>query len=151
MVDDIPMGDTFFTNTFFSFSTIESILFWARQIFGVIEQKLNEQTIQMTELKTITDKIELKKKHAVQMADFRTILLKSKIQPIPITITTPIFSVVFSIFVFTFTTERKKMFPKLFTYHKKNQKNQPWYFQIRTKFQMDFTNLSERDRLLYKK
>ena len=56
--------------------------------------------------KTTTDKTELKKKQATPMADFRTILLKSKIQPA--SITTPIFSVVFPVFVFTFITERKK-------------------------------------------
>ena len=47
------------------------------------------------------------------MVDFRTILLKSRIQ----TAVTPVFLVVFPIFVFTFTTEQKEIFPKLFTYH----------------------------------
>ena len=54
-----------------------------------------------------TDKTELKK-IAAQIADFRTILLKSKLQPAPIKIKTPIFPVAFPIFAFTFTTERKK-------------------------------------------
>ena len=78
-------------------------------MFGVIKQNLNEQTIQK---KKPTDKTELKK-HATQMADFRTILLKSKIQ----SITTPVFPVEFPIFVFTFTIERKRIFLKLPTYH----------------------------------
>ena len=30
-----------------------------------------------------------------------------------------------------------------------SKKNQPWYFQIRVKFQMDFTHLSERNRFFY--
>ena len=47
------------------------------------------------------------------MADFRTILLKSKIQ----LITTPVFPVAFPTFVFIFTTERKEIFLKLPTYH----------------------------------
>ena len=45
------MGNTLFIHFFFSSSPIEFILFWARQIFGVIKQKLNEQTIQMAEFK----------------------------------------------------------------------------------------------------
>ena len=69
--------------------------------------------------KQVTDKIELKKKHAMhdatQIVDFQIILLKLKI--LPALITTPVFPVAFPIFVFTFTTERKKIFPKLFTYH----------------------------------
>ena len=53
---------TFF---FFSFSPIETIFSWVRQMFGVIKQKLNEQTIQMAEFKKeqITDKTELKNKN----------------------------------------------------------------------------------------
>ena len=49
---------------FFIFTDRNDIFFWARQMFGVIEQKLNEQTIQMAEFKKAqtTDKIELKKK-----------------------------------------------------------------------------------------
>ena len=47
------------------------------------------------------------------MADFQTILLKSKTQPV----TTPVFPVAFPIFALTFTTEQKKILPKLFTYH----------------------------------
>ena len=80
MVDDIPMGKALFINTSISFSPIETILSWARQMFGVIEQKLNEQTIQMAVFnkEQTTDKFDLKK-HAAQRADFRTILLKSKI------------------------------------------------------------------------
>ena len=31
----------------------------------------------------------------------------------------------------------------------KKKKFQPWYFQIRTKSQVDFTHLSERDRFFY--
>ena len=63
MVDDIPMGNAPFINTPFSLSSIETILSWARQMFGVIEQKLNEQTVQMAEFKKeqTTDKTELKK------------------------------------------------------------------------------------------
>ena len=78
MVDDIPMGNTLFVSTPFSFSPIETIFFWVRQMFGVIEQKLNEQTIQIAEFKKeqAIDKAELKKKHAALMVDFRAILLK---------------------------------------------------------------------------
>ena len=78
-------------------------------MFEVIEQKLNEQTIQIIEFKReqTTDKVELKKNHVTQMVDFRTILLKSKIQPV----TTPVFPVAFPTFVFIFTTERKEIFP----------------------------------------
>ena len=47
------------------------------------------------------------------MADFRTILLNSKIQPVA----TLVFPVAFLTFAFTFTTERKKILPKLLTYH----------------------------------
>ena len=79
------------------------------------------------------------------MVDFRTILLTSKVQPTPIT--TPVFPVAFPIFVFTLTTERKKIFPKSFIYHKIKGKFQPWYFQVPTKFQVDFTSSSERDRI----
>ena len=146
MVDDIPMGNALLISTPFSPSPIETILFWARHIFGIIEQKLNEQAIQMAEFKReqTTDKAELKKEHATQMADFRTILLKSKIQPAA----TPIPPVAFPIPAFTFTTERKKIFPNLPTYHGV-KKIQPWYFQVRAKFQMDFTHLSERNRFFY--
>ena len=45
------MGNTFFVNTPFSFSPIETIFSWVRQMLGVIKQKLNEQTIQIVELK----------------------------------------------------------------------------------------------------
>ena len=51
MNDDIPMGNASFINTPFSLSPIESIFFCARQMFGVIEQKLNKQTIQIIEFK----------------------------------------------------------------------------------------------------
>ena len=75
MVDDIPMGNAPLINTLFSLSPIETIFSWARQMFGFIKQNLNEQTIQITEFKKkTTDKTELK--HATQMADFRTILLR---------------------------------------------------------------------------
>ena len=79
MVDDIPMGNTLFISIFIILSPIETIFSWVHQMFGVIEQKLNKQTIQMVNLKRkkkTTDKIELKKEHATQMVDFRTILLK---------------------------------------------------------------------------
>ena len=66
------------------------------------------------------------------MVDFRIILLKSKIQLIPIT--TPVFAVAFPTPVFTFTTERKEIFPKLFEYHGIKVEFQPWYFQVRAKF-----------------
>ena len=72
------------------------------------------------------------------MADFRTILLKLRIQPAPIT--TPVLPVAFPTLAFTFTTERKKKYPKLATYHGNKKEFQPWYFQIRTKFQVDFTH-----------
>ena len=57
------MSNTFLINTPFSFSPIETIFSWARQMFGVIKQKLNEHTIQMAEFKKekTTDKTELKK------------------------------------------------------------------------------------------
>ena len=48
MADDIPMGNTPF-NTLSSFSPIETIFFWARQMFGATEQKLNEYAVQMAE------------------------------------------------------------------------------------------------------
>ena len=96
--------------------------------------------------KQTTDKPVLEKKHATQMADFRTTLLKSKVQPTPVT--TPVFPVAFPTFAFTFTTERKKN-PEII-YILWNQKIfQPWYLQVRTKFQVDFTHLSERDRFFY--
>ena len=97
----------------FHFYRSKRTFFWVRQMFGVIKQKLNEQTIQIVEFKKNPDKTEFKKKHAAQMVDFRTILLNSKIQPI----ITPVFPVAFPIFVFTFTTERKKIFSKLFIYY----------------------------------
>ena len=84
-------------------------------MFGATNQKLKEQTIHITESKKeqTTDKIELKKKHAAQMVDFRTIFLKSKIQPIA----TTVFPVAFPTPAFTFTIERKTIFQKQFTYH----------------------------------
>ena len=52
MVHDIPMGNAIFISIFFfSFSTIETIFFWARQMFKVTEQMLNEQTIELAETK----------------------------------------------------------------------------------------------------
>ena len=140
MVNDIPMGNASFISTFFSFSPIESIPFWARQMFEVIEQKLNEQTIQMAKFKKeqAIDKAELKKKIATQIVEFRTILLKSKAPPTPIT--TPVFPVAFPTPAFTFSTERKKKIPEA-TYILWNpKKNQPWYFQVRAKLQVDFTH-----------
>ena len=70
------------------------------------------------------DKAELKRKHATQMVDFRTILLESRIQPA----TTPVPPVTFPTPAFTFTTERRELFPKLPTYHGVKVEFQPWYF-----------------------
>ena len=86
-------------------------------MFGATEQKLNQYKAQMAEFlkKQTTDKTELKRKHETQMANFRTILLKSKFQPSPVT--TPVLPVAFPTFAFTFTTERKKILPKLPIYH----------------------------------
>ena len=83
------------------------------------------------------------------MAEFRIILLKSSVQLAPVT--TSILPAASPIFALTFTTERKEIFPKLLTYHemKKKLKIQPWYLQIRVKFQMDFNHLSERNRFFY--
>ena len=52
--------------TLFSFSPIETIFFWARQMFGATEQKWNEYAVQMAEAKKsqAVDKIETKKKKA---------------------------------------------------------------------------------------
>ena len=88
--------------------------------------KTDEQTIQMAEFKKekTTDKTELKK-NAVPMADFRTILLKSKIHPAA----TPVSPVAFPTFIFTF--ERREVFLKLFIYHGVKKEFQFWYFQIR--------------------
>ena len=49
MVDDIPMGNALFISTPFPFIPIETLFIWARQLFGVTEQRLNEQTIQIAE------------------------------------------------------------------------------------------------------
>lgn len=37
------------TNTFASLSPIEHITDWVRQLFGTVERRLNEQTVQMAE------------------------------------------------------------------------------------------------------
>ena len=58
------MGNALFINTLFSFSLIETIFSWARQIFGATEQKLSEHAAQRAEFKKeqAADKTELKKK-----------------------------------------------------------------------------------------
>ena len=149
MVDDIPMGNALFINTPFSPSPIETILFWARQMFGATEQRLNEHAAQITEFRReqAIDKTELKKKQAALMADFRIIILEPRAPPTPtfIPAPTPAFPVTFPAFAFIFTTERKEIFPKLFTYHGIKKEFQPWYFQVRAKLQVDFTHLSERN------
>ena len=91
------------------------------------------------------DKIGLKKKQTAQMAEFRTIILESKVQPAPVTTPPPVFPVVSPTPIFTSITERREKFPKKITYHGVKREFQPWYFQIRVKLQMDFTHLSEQD------
>ena len=95
-------------------------------MFKFIEQRFNEQTVELIEAKKkqTVDKIESKKRQSVLMADIRIIILETKIHPITVTapVTTPVFPVAFPVFAPTFTTERKEIFPKLPTYHgiKKN-------------------------------
>ena len=148
MVDDIPMGNAFFISTPLSFSPIETIFSWVRQMFEAIEQKLNEQAIQMVEFKKeqTTDKVELKKEQAALMADFRIIMLELKTPSAPAPVTTPTQIPPVAIPTLIFTYERREVLPKLFTYHGVKMEFQPWYFQARAKFQVDFTHLSERDR-----
>ena len=153
MVDDIPMGNAPFINIPSSSSPIETIPSWARQMFGATEQKLNEHAVQMAEFKREqeTDRAELKKEQKSLMADFRVIMFESKTPPAPAPIPapTPAPPVASPAPAFTFTTERKEILPKLPTYHGVKKEFQPWYFQARTKFQVDFTHLSDRDRFFY--
>ena len=139
------MGNALFINTAFSPSPIETIIFLVRQMFGVTEQRLNEYAIQMVEFKReqAVDKAEFKREQAALMADFRIIILESRVPP------TPALPVAFPAPAFTFTTERKEIFPKLPTYHRVKREFQPWYFQVRVKLQVDFTHLSERNRFFY--
>ena len=145
MVDDIPMGNALFT--IFFFSPIEIIPFLVRQMFGVIERKMNDQITQQT-----VDKIETRKKQTVLMAEFRILILVSA--KIPPTLTaTPVFPapfiIPFAVPIFTPTIERRKIFPEFFLYHGDKKDFQPWYFQIKMKLQMDFIYLSGRDRFFY--
>ena len=82
------------------------------------------------------------------MADIRVIILESKVPPSAlIPAPTPAPPVALPAFIFTY--ERREVFPKLFIYHGVKMEFQPWYFQARTKFQVDYTHLSERDRFFY--
>ena len=128
------MGNAPFISTFFSFSPIETIFFWARQMFGATEQKLNEYVVQMAETKkkTLVDKVETKRKQSAFMADIRIIILETRIYPV--TAPTSVFPVASPAPTFTFFTERREVFPKIFIYHGVKKEFQPWYFQIRAKF-----------------
>ena len=79
------------------------------------------------------------------MVNFRTIILKSKIQPVPITITTPVFPVAFPIFAFTFTTERKKNIPEIIyiPWNQKKIKNSTMVFPNSGEFSNGFHPLIE--------
>lgn len=57
----------FLLTLYFLFSPIETIIFWARQMFGVTEQRLNEYAVQMVETKKkqAVDKLETKKNRRV--------------------------------------------------------------------------------------
>ena len=77
---------------------------------------------EITKKRTI-DKTETKKNQTVIMAEFRNMILESKIQPTPAI--TPVFPVAFPTPIFTFTHERRDIFPKVFTYYGVKKDFQP--------------------------
>ena len=79
------------------------------------------------------------------MADFRIIILKSRVPPASTFIPAPALAPPVTFLAFIFTFARRWVLPKLFTYHGVKKEFQPWYFQVRAKLQVDFTHLSERN------
>ena len=99
-------------------------------MFRTKEQNLNEQTVEITELK---------KKQMVFIIDIRVIIFqqsKHRLQP-----QRQLFRYRFRFYLFEFITERKEIFPKLPTYYG-IKKIQPWYIKVQAKLEMDFIHLS---------
>ena len=63
MIDNIPMCNVFLMNIFIA-PEIETMFFWARQMFQTTEQKLNEQSVEIVKIreKQTVQMVEAKKK-----------------------------------------------------------------------------------------
>ena len=127
MANDIRMGNAPFIDTPSSPSTIETIFSWVRQIFGVIEPKLNKHTIQIADFfkkKQASNKTELKKKKKTCVPNgwFSNHITKIK------TSTSPNYNAspsgrISPTPTFTFTIEWKEILTKLPTYDGKKKIN----------------------------
>ena len=90
---------------FFHFHSSKPYFFGLVKCSWLLNKSLTNKPpkwLNLKKKKKAADKAEMKKKHATQMAEFRTIVLKQNIQPT--LITTPVFQVAFPTFPFTFTT-----------------------------------------------